>query len=335
MGDWKVFAVAVLGLLATSAALAEPPRVAVVVQGPKRFVGDVELALRSALSSQATLIEKGEVSENMPKSKGPLKDVNAQRLRRVLNAARVVVVTLKKRKSEYQVLVKAVEPSGITQKKGYSDSDSLGERAVSLMNELPPLPQPPAPPPPPPPPEPAPSPAPETKVVTITQVQEPPPPPAPSPEPPPPPPVAVAPPPPPPPPPPAPEPPPRYKRHHPVGLLVGGLVAFLLPYIATVAVAATFDDYNHNAAWRGYIPAAGPLLARQHINDKDLKDGYDGGLIADGVVQIITANILVAGIIYCAVGEKELVIDKKKASTWRPLVNVTQQSGSLGAEVRW
>jgi len=167
-------------------------------------------------------------------------------------------------------------------------------------------------------------------------VQEPPPPP-PSPAPleaSPPPQIAVAPPPPAPPPPP-PEAPVMYKKKHPVGLLVGGLVAFLLPYIATVAVAATFEDYNKNAARLGYIPVAGPLLARQHINDKDLRDGYDGGLIADGVVQIITANILVAGIIYCAVGEKQMVLDKKKASTWRPLVNAGPSGANMGMEVRW
>jgi hypothetical protein len=333
--------IAVAGLLGWVATVrAEPPRVAVIVEGPKRKAGEIDLALRNALASQATVIDQDVIAENRPKTKGPLRDVAAQRLRRVIGAQRLLVVGFKKRApnaDQYRVTVRSVEQSGVIQKRGYTTGDSLPEYATILMGQLPPLEAPPPPPPPAPAaPEPVPSPAPvETRVITITQVQEPPPQ-SPSPEPQvvavAPPPVAVT--PPPPAPPPAP-PPVQYKRKHPVGLLVGGLVAFLLPYIATVGLAATFDSYNHNAAWRGYIPGAGPLLARQHINDKDLRDGYDGGLIADGVVQIITLNLLAAGIIYCAVGEKEAVNDNKRTARWQPLINVGPQGARLGAEVRW
>jgi hypothetical protein len=89
--------------------------------------------------------------------------------------------------------------------------------------------------------------------------------------------------------------------------LVGGAVAFLVPYLATVGLAAHYQSYNANAARAGYVPVGGPFMAMNELSDHDLNSGWNVGLKAIGAVQIVAVNVLAAGIIYCAVGEKEKV----------------------------
>jgi hypothetical protein len=124
-----------------------------------------------------------------------------------------------------------------------------------------------------------------------------------------------------------------YRRRHPYGLLIAGAVTFLLPYFTTVGFAVNYESYNANAARVGYIPLAGPFLARQRMNDKDLKDGYDPGLLVDGIVQTLTFNLLIAGIIYCAVGEKR--VEYERRAHVEPLLGVGHGEARVGAVVSW
>jgi hypothetical protein len=79
----------------------------------------------------------------------------------------------------------------------------------------------------------------------------------------------------------------------------------------------------------------GPLLAKQHINDKDLKDGYDVGLTVDGAVQIVAAAVLVAGIVYAAIGTPVRGERAEAPPRWRPLFAAGPSGGALGLEVTW
>lgn len=127
-------------------------------------------------------------------------------------------------------------------------------------------------------------------------------------------------------------PPPAHRKRE-YGLLIGGIVAFFVPWIATMGLAGNYLSYNPNAARLGFIPIAGPFLARREINDKDLKDGYDVGLTVDGAVQIVGASLLVAGILYAAIGVPAR--ESRAAARWRPLVAAGPGVAALGAEVRW
>lgn len=127
---------------------------------------------------------------------------------------------------------------------------------------------------------------------------------------------------------------PANRRKHEYGLLIGGLVAFFVPWLATVGFAAHYLDYNPNASRVGFAPIAGPFLARRKINDKDLSDGYDIGLTVDGAIQIVGASVLVAGILYAAIGVPERH-QRAQRSTWRPLFAVGRGGAQLGAMVSW
>src|SRR5258708_2266054 len=120
-GRWGARATLLMMALSAAPALADLPKVAVIVEGPKAAGSEVDLAIRSALQPQAEVIDPVKVRANMPKTKGPLRDVVAGRLRRVLDAKRVVVVTLKRRKAgQFQVTVRGVDESGVVKKTGYS-----------------------------------------------------------------------------------------------------------------------------------------------------------------------------------------------------------------------
>ena len=124
----------------------------------------------------------------------------------------------------------------------------------------------------------------------------------------------------------------RERRKHPYGLLLGGVISFLLPYLTIVGVGAHYADYNPNASRVGYIPLAGPFLARGRMSDKDLNDGFSGGLIADGVLQAATAALIVAGAIWCGVGERRHTPER---ASLRPLLGISAHQASLGLSVRF
>jgi hypothetical protein len=313
---------------------------AVVEGGTSKARADLAAALRNNLGTGGNeFVDPGTVAP-------PFDDAGLANLRRQLEVARLICVTIRrpKPKGRYDVTVRAVDDNGVTTRAGTSSRAKLVTTTLALVGELPPVPAAApvevAPPPPPPPPA---KPAPPVVVV--------PPPPPPTPAPPPPPPKVVVTPPPAPPepappaaevtPPPAPTPlssstPPPKKRKHEYGLLIGGLVAFLVPWLATVGLAAHYLDYNPNAARLGFYPVAGPLLARQKISDKDLKDGYDVGLAVDGAIQIVGTTVLVAGILYAAIGvpahPREHAADSVRV---RPLFAAGASGAQLGAEVTW
>jgi hypothetical protein len=311
---------------------------AVVEGGSLKARAEIASALRNNLGTGGNeYVVPGTVAP-------PFDDAGLANLRRQLEVARLICVTIRRptKKSRYDVTVRAVDDSGVTTRAGTSSRAKLVSTTLALIGELPPMPAPAvevAPPPPPPPPTPPPKPTPPVVVVP-----PPPPTPAPSPKPP----VVVTPPAEPAPPAaevtpaPAPTPlssstPPPKKRKHEYGLLIGGLVAFLVPWLATVGLAANYLDYNPNAARLGFIPVAGPLLARQKISDKDLKDGYDVGLAVDGAIQIVGATVLVAGILYAAIGVPARPREHAAAEPVRvrPLFAAGASSAQLGAEVTW
>jgi hypothetical protein len=92
-------------------------------------------------------------------------------------------------------------------------------------------------------------------------------------------------------------------------------------------------DYNPNAARLGFAPVLGPFLARTHINDKDLRDGYDVGLNVDGAIQILAFSVLVAGVLYAAIGIPEK--PKKTQASFTPRIGVGLHNASVGAAVNW
>ncbi|MCU1278024.1 MAG: hypothetical protein JWM53_1570, partial [bacterium] len=115
---------------------------------------------------------------------------------------------------------------------------------------------------------------------------------------------------------------------------IGGIVAFLVPWLATVGFAAHYLDYNPNAARVGFAPIVGPFLGKQKINDKDLNDGYAVGLTVDGVIQILGTSVLVAGILYAAIGVPARA-DRAAVLKWRPLFAAGPGGAQLGAQVSW
>lgn len=294
-------ALATLLLLASTASAA---KVSLVVEGAGDRAAEVAAALRKQLTTGGhELVEPGVVQP-------ALDDAAAARLREKLDVARLVVATVQRQgKDRFLVTVRAVDAAGVQRRFGEGGSDTLVDAVLKAAADLPPLPAP----------KPAPvAAAPETPPAPATATarsEEAPPP-------------ALV------------EPPKstgssepaRHRRKHEYGLLIGGIVAFVVPWIATVGLAAHYTDYNNNAARLGYIPVAGPLLARREINDKDLKDGYDVGLTVDGAVQIIAASVLVAGILYCAIGVPRGASERASV---RPLFGVARSGAQLGAEVTW
>jgi hypothetical protein len=279
--------------VATARAEKQAPVVALVVEGANEERVQLAHALGKALDI------KSQTSDVQ------VDDTRAQGLRVQLGADRVLVVTLSRQgKNRWHVKVRAVDDTGIQHRFGDALHISLTEDVLKVIEQFPNLS---GPPPPPKPAEPPPAPA---------VVEEKPKPPEPE------------------------EKPPLekektrvYKKRHPSAMLVAGLVSFAVPYLSTVGLAAHYQSYNANAARAGYIPMVGPFLARNALSDKDLNDGFDPGLIAMGVVQVLAANVLVAGIIWCAVGEKHEV--KREHARVVPLFGADGRSASLGARVTW
>jgi hypothetical protein len=290
---YRVVAVVLLLGVTARAEPKQAPVVALVIEGANEERVQLAQALGKALDV------KSQTSDVQ------VDDTRAQGLRVQLGADRVVVVTLSRQgKSRWHVKVRAVDDSGVTHRFGDALGISLTEDVLKVIEQLPALPQPPPPAKAPEPPPPAPA-----------AKEEPPPEKDEKPAP-----VAA-------------DKPRVYKKRHPYAMLVAGLVAFAVPYFATVGLAAHYQPYNANAARGGYVPLVGPFLGRNALSDKDLNDGFDPGLIAMGVVQILTFNVLVAGIIWCAVGEKHEV--KKEHARVLPLFGVDGRSASLGARVTW
>lgn len=277
-------------------ARAELPRVAVIVEGAAREqdAALVELAVTRALGEKALLVDDAKLRAQRAPGPNLTTDEAARELRLALDAQRVVLVHLKRQgKDLYLVTVQAVDASGVHKRFGNAPATGLASTAVRLVEELPALPEskavPPGPVPPGPVtpgaavlPGPVPLPAasepakPETGEIGLEAPNR-----------------STM---------PVPHTP--YKRRHPYGMLVGGAVSFLFLYFATVGVAANYDSYNPNASRMGYIPLAGPFLARERLNDKDQRDGGDPGLLVDGVLQVVSFGLLAGGIVWCAVGEK-------------------------------
>jgi hypothetical protein len=274
---------------------AAAPKVALVVDGGGEHRDELKAALAKALAAEpATTAQR------------PSETAALQTLRASLDAARVVVVLIEQQgRDRYTVAIHSADESGVAHRYGDASGDGLVKKALELAAALPPLPAPPPP---------APTPAPTPVATESANDSEKPP-------------ITGA-----------VEPPKQhptetiYKRHHPWAMLVGGAVSFFLPYFVTVGFAANYASYNANAARVGYIPVAGPFLARQRINDKDLKDGYDPGLLADGIVQTLTFNLLIAGIIYCAVGEKRA---ETRYGRIQPMFSLSAQEARMGALVTW
>jgi len=274
------------------------PKIALVVDGGGERRDELAAALAKALdATPATTPAR------------PTDNVGLQALRTSLEAGRLVLVRIEQQgRDRFTLTVLAVDESGVTRRFGDATSDRLVSATLDLVKELPPVPTPPAPAPPPV--AAAPTAPPETTPPATGAVEE--------------------------------EKPKThaperiYKRFHPYEMLIAGAVTFFLPYFATVGVAANYEKYNANAARQGYIPIAGPFLARARINDKDLRDGYDPGLMTDGIVQVLTFNLLIAGIVYCAVGEKREVKEQtEKHALVRPVFSVGPGQAHLGAAVTW
>jgi len=249
-------------------------------------------------------------AEVVPPTTAPADEPGQKALRASLGVARLVIVKIEQQgkdrfgKDKFTVAIHAVDENGVHHRYTDAGPNTLVPAAVELFAKLPPMPAPPAPPPP------EPAKAPEPKKAE-------------------PPPVAA----------PAPQAQPPlvdhfYRRKHPYSVLLGGAIPFLVMYFVTVGLAANYQPYNHNAAMVGYIPLAGPFLAVKRINDKDLGDGYRPGLLTDGAVQVLTFNLLLAGVIYCAVGEKrkEVHIHGKAI---QPLISVGPEGARLGASLKW
>ena len=291
-------------------------KVAVVVEGGGERAGEIEKGLRGrVVGADDALVEAG----------AHVDDVAAWRDK--LGVDRLVVATVQRQgKDRYLVTVRAVDASGVTRRFGEARGETLVEVAVRTAGELPPLPAP-APPAntatPATPGTPAmgaaattpatgaasQTPAATTETPAAADAE-----PTPT-------------------KPPASESPPSRRRKHEYGLLIGGVVAFVVPWLATVGFAAHYLDYNANASRVGFAPIAGPFLARRKISDKDLSDGYDVGLTVDGAIQIVGTSVLIAGILYAAIGVPAGKHDR--AARWRPLFAGGPGGAQLGAQVTW
>lgn len=293
------------------ASTASAAKVALVVEG----AGDRTEELATALRRQLTAGGDEWVDAGAPTT--PIDDAAAAALRARLVVERLVIATLQRQgKDRWLVTVRAFDanPSStapaIERRFGDATSETFVDGVGKVVAQLPPLasPKPAAPP--------------ATAAATAKPDEAPP---AAT--------VET-------PPEPAPAPPhesstetahkPRKREY---GLLIGGIVAFVVPWMATVGLAAHYQDYNANAARLGYIPMVGPLLAKQRINDHDLGNGYDVGLSVDGAIQIVATAVLVAGILYAAIG----VPNREHAheSRLRPLFGAGARNASLGLQVSW
>ena len=309
LARWLVGAAALLAASGASAA-----RLAVLVDAP----ADRAPALASALRTR--LANAGNELVDADAGGAALDDAALGALRGKLDVARIVAVTVQQQgKDRYLITVRAVDAGAVARRFGEAGGDSLADVVVAVAGELPPLPPPPVPV------AAAPASAPSTAhpagdTAAAADANAPAsdgvePAPIATPH------AASG------------DAPPRRRKHE-YGLLVGGIVAFCVPWIATMGLAGNYLSYNPNAARLGFIPMVGPLLAKQKINDKDLKDGYDVGLTVDGAVQIVAAGVLVAGILYAAIGVPAHG-ERAGLPRWHPLVAVGPGGGSLGAEVTW
>jgi hypothetical protein len=216
----------------------------------------------------------------------------------------VILRAVEQGRNFFTLEARAVDEKSIAHRFSDATTDDLLARSQALVAQLPPLPVEPTKPAEPAPPEPASVPEPAAPAAATAAE-----------------------------PPPTPSTHQRWVKRHPYNMLIAGAVTFLLPYFTTVGLAAAYQSYNANAGHVGYIPLAGPFLARQRINDKDLGDGYSPGLLVDGIVQVLTFNLLIAGIVYCAVGEKR--VDYERRVHVQPLFGVSGSSASIGAKVTW
>jgi len=278
-------------------------KVAVVVEGGGERAGEIEKGLRGrVVGADDALVEAG----------AHVDDVAAWRDK--LGVDRLVVATVQRQgKDRYLVTVRAVDASGVTRRFGEARGETLVEVAVRTAGELPPLPAPAPPANTATPASPATGATPATGAAATTPATgaasetpaattetpaaadaEP---------------TPTK--------PPASESPPSRRRKHEYGLLIGGVVAFVVPWLATV----------------GFAPIAGPFLARRKISDKDLSDGYDVGLTVDGAIQIVGTSVLIAGILYAAIGVPAGKHDR--AARWRPLFAGGPGGAQLGAQVTW
>jgi hypothetical protein len=248
-------------------------------------------------------------AEVVPPTIAPTDEPAQMALRASLGVARLVIVKIELQgkdrygKDKYTVAIVAVDEKEVHHRFTDAGPNTLVPAVVEMFAKLPPMPAPP------PPPEPA-------KVPEVKKEEPPPPVAAPA---------------------PAPQQPIAdhfYRRKHPYSVLVAGAVFFFAPYFATVGVAANYQPYNKNAAMVGYIPLAGPFLAIKRINEKDLNDGYRIGLTVDGVVQVLAFNLLVAGAIYCGIGEKRKEMHIHGMAV-QPLVSVGPEGARMGASLKW
>ena len=293
-------------LVVAGPAVAAPaaPKVALIVDGG----GDHHDELQSALS-------KSLGAEVATPATAPSDDAGLKALRLELKATRVVILrVVEQGRGSFTLEARAADSDGVAHRFSDASAGDLLARSQALIAQLPPIPVEEAKPPP--------------VAETKPPVEEAKPPEAAAP----PPAAAVE---------PTATPPrkqhPRWVKRHPYDLLIAGAVTFLLPYFTTVGFAVAYQGYNPNAGSAGYIPLAGPFLARQRINDKDLRDGYDPGLLVDGIVQVLTFNVLIAGIIYCAVGEKRLDYRDGRGDRVQvqPLLGAGRGRASVGAMVTW
>jgi len=305
MGCRVVFAATLL-----FASTAWAARVAVVVEGAGERSAELATALR------AKVVGPGDEAVDAT-ADGLLDDAALSKLRDKCGATRVVVATVQRQgKDRYMVTLRAADEGGIARRYGEATGSTLVDVVVAKAADLPPL----AAPAPAVAAAPAAAPAPtaDAAASAAPAAAE----------------VAAA-------PTPAPAPPAsttstKQRRKHEYGLLIGGVVAFLVPWLATVGFAAHYLDYNPNAARLGFAPIVGPLLAKRKINDKDLGDGYDVGLTVDGAIQIVGTSVLIAGILYAAIGVPAKASDRAAAQQrWRPLVAAGPGGAQLGAEVTW
>jgi hypothetical protein len=293
---YRFVAAAVLFVASTASAA----KISVVVEGAGDRTGELAAALRKQLTAGGDeLVDAGATATL-------LDDGAAAQLREKLDVARLMVATVQRQgKDRFLVTVRAADASGLQRRFGDASSDTLVDVVLKAAADLPPLPSPAVAAPTVTTPAPAAAETPKTDEAPPPAQVEP----------------AKS----------SPSPSTKYRKHE-YGMLIGGIVAFFVPWIATIGLAAHYTGYNANAARLGYIPVAGPYLARRKINDKDLNDGYDAGLTVDGVVQTIAASVLIAGILYCAIGVPTR--EAPRASV-RPLFGLGRSGAQLGAEVRW
>lgn len=308
MRCWLVAAATLL--LASTASAA---RVAVLVEG----AGDRSPELATAL--RAHVVGPGDEAVDAAAPDALLDDASLARLRDKLGATRVVIATVQRQgKDHFLVTVRAADAGGIARRFGDASGATLVDVVVAKAADLPPL----ATPPPPAAAAPATTPPTDATASSDTTTGA-----APAAD------AEAA--------PPAPKPPASdsptgsHRRKHEYGLLIGGIVAFLVPWLATVGFAAHYLDYNPNAARLGFAPIVGPFLAKRKINDKDLGDGYDVGLTVDGAIQIVGTSVLIAGILYAAIGVPARGDRTAAAPTWRPLLAAGPGGAQLGAQVSW